>query len=79
MSLVSPTRTAPRPFVRRLAFRPGMRRRPYSMAAIVLGLLTWGIGIKLGASLMTRHLEFTAQSVETTDSVTGRHVHPRRR
>jgi hypothetical protein len=56
-----------------------MRRRPYSFAAIVLGLLLWGFGIKLGSGYVNRQLGSAPSVVEVEATGAGRYVHPRRR
>ncbi|MEB3321432.1 MAG: hypothetical protein VKI81_01255 [Synechococcaceae cyanobacterium] len=55
------------------------RRRPYSLSAICLGLLLWGIGIKQGSSFMAGRLGIDLEKVEQPAAPNGRYVHPRRR
>lgn len=59
--------------------RQGRRRRPYSLAAIGIGLLFWGIGVKVASSFVVETLGVDLKQAGQVTTEEGRHVHQRRR
>lgn len=59
--------------------RPGRPRRLHSLAAILLGLIAWGVVLKMESGVVTEHLGVNLNAAAEPANGSGRYVHPRRR